>query len=151
MQAYMRKTVKIIGIVTALSLAGFMLSVPVVNDYTALRTARELEEIPLPERTELIESVSKAGKLVGNGNGMQFLGCILIKSDLTPGELQAYYSTYAEKEWECVVEKQTTQELQFLEHGNIAFDTEIKEDNYYIVYSWGTGTELFAEFDIRGH
>ena len=32
MQAYMRKTVKIIGIVIVLSLIGFMVSVPIVND-----------------------------------------------------------------------------------------------------------------------
>ena len=151
MQAYMRKTVKIIGIVIVLSLIGFMVSAPIVNDYTALRTARELEEIPLPEQTEFIESISKAGKLVGNGNGMQFLGCILIKSDMTLEELKAYYSAYAEKEWECVVEKQTAQELHFLEHANISFDTEVKEENYYIVYSWGEGMEIFSEFDIRGH
>ena len=151
MQAYMRKTVKIIGIVIVLSLIGFMVSVPMVNDCSALRTARELEEIPLPEQTEYIESISKAGKLVGNGNGMQFLGGILVKSDLTLEELEAYYSAYAEREWECVVEKQTAQELQFLDHVNISFDTKIKEDNYYIVYSWGEGMEIFSEFDIRGH
>ncbi|MGN1179921.1 MAG: hypothetical protein ACI4SD_01815 [Suilimivivens sp.] len=147
----MRKTVKIIGVTVVLCLFVFMVSVPIVNDYTALRTAKELEKIPMPEQTELVECISRAGKLVGNGNGMQFLGCILIKSNLTLEELKAYYSAYAEKEWECVVEKQTTQELQFLDHVNILFDTEIKEDNYYIVYSWGEGMEFFSEFDIRGH
>ena len=48
---------------------------------------KELCETPLPEKTELIESISRAGKLTGNGNGMQYFGAILIRSDLSLEEL----------------------------------------------------------------
>ena len=44
--------------------------------------ANELVHFRLPKNTELIESIYKAGKLVGNGNGMQYFGVILIKSEL---------------------------------------------------------------------
>ena len=43
--------------------------------------ANELVHFRLPKNTELIESIYKAGKLVGNGNGMQYFGVILIKSE----------------------------------------------------------------------
>ena len=59
---------------------------PIVNDNVAKKTADELVEIPLPNNTAFIESIYKAGKLVGNGNGMQYFGAILIKSELSVEE-----------------------------------------------------------------
>ena len=55
----------------------FIMSIPIVNDYCAYMVEKELCATPLPENTQLIDSVSKAGKLTGNGNGMQYLGAIL--------------------------------------------------------------------------
>lgn len=42
---------------------------------------------------ELVDSVSVAGKLSGNGNGMQYLGVPLIRSDETLSELATSYDT----------------------------------------------------------
>ena len=47
----------------------FAVVIPVVNNAIALGVENDLKNIPLPEKTELVESTSKAGKLVGNGNG----------------------------------------------------------------------------------
>lgn len=93
----------------------------------------------------------RKGSKAGNGNGMQYLGCILLKSDLTLEELKDYYSTRVDKEWDCKVEKQTGQNLQCIEHGEVMFDTVIQSDCYYVVYCWGDGIEFFSEIDIRGH
>lgn len=38
----------------------------------------------------MIESLSQAGKLTGNGNGMQYFGAILIRSELSLEELETY-------------------------------------------------------------
>ena len=108
-------------------------------------------ETPLPEQTELIEAISKAGKLTGNGNGMQYFGAILIKSELSLEELDAYYSEYRSNEWEYLVEVQEGQSVEMLEHGGLQFSEEIKGNSYYIVYSWGSGNSLLKELDIRGH
>lgn len=111
----------------------------------------ELQSIPLPEKTELAEARSAAGKLVGNGNGMQYFGAILIKSELSLSELNTYYAGYAKEEWECIVEKQEDKEIQVIEHGSLNFETEINSGNYYIVYSWGSNDSIFHEWDLRGH
>lgn len=125
---------------------------PAVNDRVAKETADTLVELPLPEDTEWIETVYKAGKLVGCGNGMQYFGAILIRSGLSMEELQEYYSDYAEHEWECEVESQPDSEIVIaFEHIGLEFQTDIAGDDYYIVYSWGSSDSIFAMLDLRGH
>ena len=81
------KKLKLVGILTAVVLIGGVISIPLLNNYTAYKVERALCEIPLPEEAELIEPLSQAGKLTGNGNGMQYFGAILIRSDLYLEEL----------------------------------------------------------------
>ena len=126
-------------------------SIPLINNHTAYKVEKTLCEIPLPEETELIESLSQAGKLTGNGNGMQYFGAILIRSDLSLEELDAYYSRYRSNEWECLVKIQEGQSIEGIDHGTLQFAEEIKDRGYYIVYSWGSGNSLLDELDIRGH
>lgn len=89
----------IIGILV-MAIVGFTVSVPIVNDGIANKTAKSIIRVELPNDTEYIESFSKAGKLIGNGNGMQYLGGILIRSELSLEELQTYYSQYAKNNFE---------------------------------------------------
>ena len=145
------KKIKVVGILAAVVLIGGSLSIPLINNYTAYKVEKALCEIPLPEETELIESLSQAGKLTGNGNGMQYFGAILIKSELSLEELDAYYSDYRRNEWEYLVEIQKGQSIEVIDHGGLQFSEEIKDSGYYIVYSWGSGNSLLEELDIRGH
>ena len=142
---------KFVGTGIVLLLVCGMISIPIVNNYSAAKISRELCELPLPKQTKLIDSVSKAGKLVGNGNGMQFFGAILIKSELTFEELRYYYGTYQENELECIVEKQEGKSIDLIEHETLQFSEKMDSSGYYIVYSWGDGISLFEELDIRGH
>ncbi|MDU1324728.1 MAG: hypothetical protein E6933_05960 [Clostridiales bacterium] len=112
---------------------------------------KKLCAAPLPENTQLIDSVSKAGKLTGNGNGMQYLGAILIQSELTMEQLDSYYLHYRENEWEYLVTVQTDRDLSFIELDHLRFSQEVTADGYYIVYSWGKGIELYEMLDMRGH
>ena len=135
-----------------MSLLFLLIVTPFENDRVAGNTAKELAELPLPENTEYIESVYRAGKLIGCGNGMQYLGAILIRSDLSLEALKAHYSSFAEHEWECVVERQTSAEIKWVEYaGGLSFKTEVEGDDYYIVYSWGDSDSVFHDLDIRGH
>ena len=129
----------------------FILSIPIINDYCAYMVEKELCATPLPENTQLIDSVSKAGKLTGNGNGMQYLGAILIQSELTMEQLDSYYLHYRENEWEYLVTVQTDRDLSFIELDHLRFSQEVTADGYYIVYSWGKGIELYEMLDMRGH
>jgi len=142
---------KLVGILVAVVLIDGMISIPLINNHTAYKVEKALCEIPLPEETELIESLSQAGKLTGNGNGIQYFGAILIRSDLSWEELDAYYSGYRSNEWEYLVETQEGQTIEVIDHGTLQFSEEIKDNCYYIVYSWGSGNSLLEELDIRGH
>ena len=145
------KKLKLVGMLVAVVLIGGVISISFINNNIAYKVEKELCETPLPEKTELIESISRAGKLTGNGNGMQYFGAILIRSDLSLEELDAYYSGYRSNEWECLVETQEGQSIEVIDHETLQFSEEIKDSGYYIVYSWGSGNSLLEELDIRGH
>ncbi len=145
------KKLKLVGILAAVVMIGGVISIPLVNNHIAYKVEKALCEIPLPEETEMIESLSRAGKLTGNGNGMQYFGAILIKSDLPLEELNAYYSEYRSNEWEYLVEVQEGQSVKAIDHGEVQLSEEVKGDEYYIVYSWGSSNSLLDELDIRGH
>ena len=129
----------------------FMISIPIVNDNIADKTAERIQQIELPDNTQYLETFSKAGKLSGNGNGMQYIGGMLIKSDLSLQDLQSYYSRYAENEWDCIVAKQTDQNISCIEHGTVSLNSDINGDTCYVVYSWGDNDSLYSELDLRGH
>lgn len=139
---------------TVILILGIGISIPLINDYTAVTAARELSEMDLPPQTELIETISSAGKLVGSGNGMQYFGAILIKSELSIEKLEDYYSQYRKNEWSYIVEEQKGSEIKAVEHRNLEFK-ELRDiddsDKYYIVYSWGESKFALADMDIRGH
>mgnify|MGYP000013285619 CR=1 FL=1 len=137
------KKLKLVGILAAVVLIGSVISIPLINNHTAYKVEKALCEIPLPEETELIESLSQAG--------MQYFGAILIRSDLSLEELDAYYSGYRSNEWECLVETQEGQSIEVIDHETLQFSGEIKDSGYYILYSWGNGNSLLEELDIRGH
>ena len=145
------KKLKLVGMLVAVVLIGGVISISFINNNIAYKVEKELCETPLPEKTELIESISRAGKLTGNGNGMQYFGAILIRSDLSLEELDAYYSDYRSNEWECLVETQEGQSIEVIDHETLQFSEEIKDSGYYILYSWGSGNSLLEELDIRGH
>ena len=146
----MKKT-KIAGICLIVLILAAFVSVPVYNNYCAYNVEKMLCETPLPEQTELIEAISQTGKLTGNGNGMQYFGAILIRSELSLEELDVYYSDYRSNEWEYLVETQERQPIEVIDHGTLQFTEEIKDSGYYIVYSWGSGNSLLEQLDIRGH
>ena len=146
----MRKGSKIALTVIA-SLILFCILCPIVNDISAKRIIANIESVPLPQDTQVAEQFSHAGKLVGNGNGMQFFGAILIESELSLEDLNRHYSLYRETPWEYIVEVQDTQNIDVIEHGTFAFETDVSNRKFYIVYSWGNGISPFQEFDLRGH
>lgn len=129
----------------------FLILCPIINNFSAQKVKDDICAIPLPKATIKLEEVSRAGKLVGNGNGMQFFGAILLESALSLEELDKYYSQYRDHDWSYLVEKQDTQNIQVIEHGTLSFSSDVSDKNCYIVYSWGEGISPFADFDLRGN
>lgn len=141
---------KILGfigcIVVAICFITLIIIVPMWNDCIAKKIMEKLISIPLPDRTEFVDGRSIAGNLVGNGNGMQYLGVIELKSELSGDDLREYYEIYAGDTKIYCEKLPLTGELK-----NFFYETETRGDDYFIVYSWGEGNEFLRDWDIRGH
>lgn len=147
----LKKILSVTICIFAISISLFVVGIPLANNHYAEQVEKELRETPLPEKTEIIDSVSQTGKLVGNGNGMQYFGAILLKSKLSLNNLEDYYSAYQKNEWSYVVEPQKTQIIEVVEHNRISFSEKVDDEGYYIVYSWGDGPDVLEELNFRGH
>ena len=149
-----RGWIRVTMVFIAVLLLFFAVVIPIINNAIALGIENELKDLPLPPDTERIESISKAGKLVGNGNGMQYFGAILIKSDLLPEELDTYYQAYRTGPYDCVIAGQLDNRILAVEHGNLAFRHDEYGVGYYIVYTWGNAPDWlqgWLDTDLRGH
>lgn len=147
----MKKAGKIILTVIFISVILFFISCPIVNNISAKHIIEDINTIPLPQNTYMVEQFSQAGKLVGNGNGMQFFGAILIESELSIEDLEKHYSLYRETPWDYIVEIQDTQNIDVIEHGTYSFKADVSNGQFYIVYSWRNGISPFRDFDLRGY
>lgn len=131
--------------------------IAITNNCIADKIEKDLLKYQMPSDTELVDSVSAANKLTGNGNGMQYMGAILVKSALSAEELREYYDSdfdYIE------VRKQENKTLDFeLLSYNFSKFPEAQDGSYYSVICWDSNRkELvgeclsdFLDFDIRGH
>ena len=129
----------------------------ITNNCIADKIEKDLVKYQMPSGTELVDSISVANKLTGNGNGMQYMGAILVKSSLSAEELFEYYESsfdYIE------VRKQENKTLDF-DHLSYNFSKfpEAQDGSYYSIICWDSNRkELvgeylsdFLDFDIRGH
>ena len=150
----LRQWIRVTMVFIAVVLLFFAVAVPIINNAIALSVEKDLKKLPLPENTELVESISKAGKLIGNGNGMQYFGALLIKSALSAQELDAYYQAYRTGEFDCLIEPQLSNDIRAVEHGDLAFRHTEYGIGYYIVYTWGSAPDwlqVWLDTDLRGH
>ena len=98
------------------------LYVNISNDEIAPKLEKGLLSTDLPDNTEIIDSISVSGKLVGNGNGIQYFGAILIKTDLSKNDLDEYYNQFRENEWRYIIVEQKSSKIEVIEHGNYKFN-----------------------------
>lgn len=149
----MKKIIRITLLIIILILIILPISISISNNKIAKDTEKELKEIPLPSNTELVDSISIAGKLTGNGNGMQYFGGILIETELNEENIKKYYQNYKKDEWSCLIKKQNSNKIDVIEHGDYEFKNMKKDETskYYIIYSWGSSKNEFLDFDLRGH
>ena len=129
----------------------------IANNCIADSIEKDLRAIELPENTRLVESVSIAGKMFGNGNGIQYIGVILVESDMSPEELEEYYMTHGKSVGEYIsVRKQDGQEWLGV-HTFKHFDAD---GNYYAIDCMKANISHYIDsgfirelldMDLRGH
>ncbi len=127
-----------------------MVSISLINNFQAYKVKKQLLDIPLPENTETVEIMSKAGKLAGNGNCMQYLGAMLIRSDLCFEDLKTYYEKYADG-WNGPFVAQPNGQAFDITNRPIRFSTAIDSQNYYVVHLWDYNESDLLDLDLRGH
>ena len=127
----------------------------ITNNCIANEIEKDLVAQPLPSNTTLVDSVSVAARLTGSGNGMQYMGAILVESDLSEVELKEYYDVNFDF---VEVQKQVSPKLDFIR--TIYFNAVLEPENtYYSIICWDSNRrELLGDFitglldfDIRGH
>ena len=131
------------------------IGITVTNNVIADKNAKELSSYPLPPETFLADTVASAGKFVGNGNGMQYFGSILVSSTLTAEELREYYS----KAFDFIeVRPQKSADIDFIMHSDYRFDNFEEGKTYYSITRWGSAQNYvpdwlahWLDFDLRGH
>ena len=149
----------IIGIIILfiLLIIGLPLYIVLMNNEIANRTTEELANIQLPENTQMVDTISIAGKVSGNGNGMQYFGAVLLKTNLSEEELDTYYQQYRGNSSKFLIKKQETEKIEVIDKSGYYFQTFNEEDKekYYILYSYGSADGIFLEdlleLDLRGH
>ena len=152
------KASRVIIILTLILLIPNM-CIMLTNDIIANKPEKELLNFTLPERTQLVESNSVAGKLYGNGNGMQYIGQLLVTSDLSEEELYAHYSEIYE--W-VVIKKQESpviyeyfpkQEFKNFDSTKNNYMVELVRFNPETLnsYSFENFFWKLLDWDIRGH
>ena len=121
-------------------------AVPAINDMRAKKLMHTLFVGSIPgTNTHIAEMCHYAGKLVGNGDGMDYFGAILIQSDATLDELKQHYASLG-----ISVEAQDGQLIKQLDK-KYYFKTNITGNNYYIIYKLDyTDNPVFWIIDIRG-
>lgn len=142
-------------VVFALPIISYI-GIVVTNNSIANKIENDLVSYELPTNTKFVDSVAAAAKLTGSGNGMQYIGAILVDSDLSKEELKEHYSS----EFDYIeVNEQETVNLDFIQ--NVSFDADIEsgDKTYYSIICWDDERrEMFGDFiselldfDIRGH
>lgn len=134
----MRHVIRITMIAIALILLFWALVLPIINNAVALGVENELLEQPLPPKTQVIDSISAAGRFSPFSKDMQYFGAILLKSDLTKEEMESYLEeSLYEKKHNCTVEFQASAAIQLNQLNlDLTFD-DFSEGNCYILYKFG--------------
>lgn len=111
------------------------ISIALANNAIAYNTLKDLKSIEIPPESKIEWSESKSGKFVGNGNGMQYLGVILVSSDLSEYELENYYQSF---DYYIEVESlQNENNYKITMHGDRNIESEL--------------INTLLDMDIRGH
>ena len=139
----------VVAVVGVLALCGMFF----LNDLILLGMVNGLQSaVKENPQVQLVETQSVCGKLNGNGNGMQYFGAVLIKSDDETAvkalleELKGEYEVVGY----CV---QTGPNIRsgYLEHQTLSYDHDgFKDATYYSIYFYNSHSNLSNPLDLRG-
>jgi hypothetical protein len=71
--------------------AAFTWLFPQFHNQTLSRFTSQLTRIPVPENTSLIDTLSQVGQQSGNSDHCDYLGALLLKTELSKSDAERYY------------------------------------------------------------
>ena len=151
----MRKFKNVLMVIIVAAMFIVLVAIPftiaIVNDLLAAHALNDIKALPLPENSKILSEYAVAGKVSGNGNGMQYFGAILIESEQDLASLQEHYHDVG-SEYFISVKEQKSDMIDVLNRLHY-FDgvDDCDFENCYIVYGYGKGGNWFLDLDLRGH
>ena len=136
------------------------LTIHIANDHIAKELEHKLRSCPLPTDAQLLDSASIAGKMEGNGNGMQWFGVMLIKSSMSEEELTEWFEqrVAVDEGTEYIwVMKQDTPTIfgdshfQFQNYSDANDCYQIRLARYSVAGMESSLWEQILNGDLRGH
>jgi len=64
---------------------------PQLHNQTLDKFSSQLLTIPVPQKTQLIDTLSEVGQQSGNSDHCDYLGALLLKTDLSKSDAEKYY------------------------------------------------------------
>ena len=138
----------LIPLVLLLLLAAICLAVPAINDRTAAELEHTLLDAPRPADAVLIDHACAAGKLTGNGNGMQYFAVIVIRTALSADVLDAHYAPLRRSSFDFLLCPAADADRLPLTHLDLLPDYP---DDAWFVFSWGDSSFPLCDLDLRAH
>ena len=144
------------ALIALLLIAALYAGIVVSNNRIAEDLRKQVAGCMLPPGTELVDSAAVAGKMEGNGNGMQYYGAALIHSDLDEGPLRTWYEAQLPKEEYIWV---TRRESELFDSSTRLFKDYEDDGHYWFVMlsrynpigKDATLLDGLRDIDIRGH
>lgn len=141
-----RGSLLLLGLFLGGALGALLISIPFVNDAAARQVESELLALPVPGHTRVLDSASEAGRFAGAGNGMEYLGAVLIESALAQEDLETHYAGSA-----AVLASPGDTGDRLSSWATQRFP-EAADQNTYLIYSFGVApSEFHRQIDLRGH
>lgn len=149
-----------VPVALVLAIVGTYVIVSVQNDAVAQGVERELLALPVPADTEAIDSFSQVGRYAGAGNGTEYLGALLIESELPRAEIEVFYAALSAQASEAdpdhihpsvmVLTDPDTGRLPGLLRTEFGSRASLP-NHYVVVASAEAPSSLHAQHDFRGH
>ena len=144
------------ALIALLLIAALYAGIVVSNNRIAEDLRKQVAGCMLPPGTELVDSAAVAGRLQGNGNGMQYFGVVLIHSNLDEGPLRTWYEAQLPKEEYIWV---TRRESELFDSSTRLFKDYEDDGHYWFVMlsrynpigKDATLLDGLRDIDIRGH
>lgn len=98
-----RSILKLVVMLFVAFLLWWLILIPITNNLILNGYVKEIKQYAKDSNFEIIEDIRACGKLYGNGNGMEYMVMLLVKSDeeleetsmFTTGSWEGYYILYS--------------------------------------------------------